>query len=155
MDTRFYGKVYNSEGGVAITSDENKKNNIMPLRDNIDIGSLFQFYNDVEPISFQYNDAQDELTHYGFSAQNVRKSLEIISDDVENRGIVENTESIKRDKQTGKDVIEHFLTLRYEEITPLNFLAIKMILLELNNINKHLKEIDVNGQREGNEQFWD
>ena len=153
MDTRFYGKVYNSEGGVAITSDENKKNNIIPLRDNIDIGSLFQFYNDVEPISFQYNDAQDELTHYGFSAQNVRKSLEIISDDVENRGIVENTESIKRDKQTGKDVIEHFLTLRYEEITPLNFLAIKMILLELNNINKHLKEIDVNGQREGNEQF--
>ena len=45
-----------------------------------------------------------------------------------------------------KKQVERFLTLRYEEITPLNFFMIKLLLRELYNINKHIKELEENGQ---------
>ena len=141
MDTKFLGKVYNSEGGVAITSDETKKKNMDSLIDTIDEGSLIEFYDQINPIQFQYKDSHDELYHFGFSAQEVMGALSCITTNPENFGIVEEVQTMDKKKQ-----VERFLTLRYEEITPLNFFMIKLLLRELYNINKHIKELEENGQ---------
>ena len=68
-------------------------------------------------------------------------ALSCITTNPENFGIVEEVQTMDKKKQ-----VERFLTLRYEEITPLNFFMIKLLLRELYNINKHIKELEENGQ---------
>ena len=144
MPTVFKQNVYNNDGGVAITSDIRKKDNVKKMNEEIDIDSLIKFYNDVNPISFRYKD-NSELKHFGFSAQEIQNKLsENCVDKVDDYAIVEQV--IEKSKIKGKDVIDEFLTLRYEEITPLNFMMIKYILQELLNINNRLKELIDNGE---------
>ena len=45
-----------------------------------------------------------------------------------------------------EEIVENFLAMKYDEITPLNFLMIKFILKELININDRLKEVEKNGK---------
>ena len=60
--------------------------------------------------------------------------------------IVQEYEDRKKDPNTMEEIVENFLAMKYDEITPLNFLMIKFILKELININDRLKEVEKNGK---------
>ena len=57
-------------------------------------------------------------------------------------GIIQEYDDRKKDPETMEDIVETFLAMKYDEITPLNFLMIKFILKELININDRLKEVE-------------
>ncbi|MDD3121985.1 MAG: hypothetical protein PHC62_00550 [Candidatus Izemoplasmatales bacterium] len=145
LPTKFNKPVLNSSGTNQFTSDERKKNNIVPLINQLSNQSLYDFYETIEPIAYEYRDDDRKvpLTHFGFSANKIKDKLESLGMNVENLSIIQTYEEIIKDPSNPNErVIEHFLSLGYEELNPINFLAIKLILKELNSIKNKLKEIE-------------
>lgn len=142
MVTKFRNTVYNSAGSVALTSDEKRKNNIKSLSDIITEDVLISLFKSIDPITFKYNEQKNDLTHFGFSANKIKELLDSNGVDSSKLSIVEEIEDTLIDKETKKEYKEKFLTLRYEEIIPILFLTIKILLKELNNINNRVEYLE-------------
>lgn len=147
METKFTGKVYNSTGSAALTSDERKKTDIQPLSSIVDDDLLVDLFK-LDPIAFKYKDVKDDVNHFGFSANKLYDTMKDHGIDMNDYSILEEVQ--ETDPTT--NIVNHFLTLRYEEMTPIMFLMIKNILVELININNRLKEIEKYGKKGDNEQ---
>ena len=148
LPTQFHSTVVNSSGS-AITSDERKKEDISSIDPMID--KLLKLYKEVDPITFRYKEEvakyqDDALIHFGFSANKFKDAMEHAGIDSDEFSIVQEYEDRKKDPNTMEEIVENFLAMKYDEITPLNFLMIKFILKELININDRLKEVEKNGK---------
>lgn len=153
LPTKFSSTVLNKEGATQFTSDERKKKNIFPLIDTLTEEGLLKIYSSIDPISYEFKEDQREtpLTHFGFSANKLKSALNDIGVDVSKCSIVQEYEEVNKNPiDPNQKIVEHFLSMSYEELTPINFLAIKLILKELININNRLKEIEDNGKKNEN-----
>ena len=65
------GSWYHNNSSNPVTSDRNKKREISPISDQYEI-----FFNNLEPITFKYNDGTSGRAHTGFIAQQVGEALE-------------------------------------------------------------------------------
>ena len=115
------------------------------------IDKLLKLYKEVDPITFRYKEEvakyqDDALIHFGFSANKFKDAMEHAGIDSDEFSIVQEYEDRKKDPNTMEEIVENFLAMKYDEITPLNFLMIKFILKELININDRLKEVEKNGK---------
>ena len=154
IPVKFNNNVLNKQGGTQFTSDEKKKNNILPLIDTLGEEGLLKIYASIDPISYRYNDEKhkNSLTHFGFSANKLKDVLTQIGLNTDEYSIIQSYDETITDPNNPKNkYIENFLSMSYEELTPINFLAIKLILKELININNRLKEIESNGKDSRNE----
>ena len=140
--TKFRNTVYNSAGSIALTSDERRKNNINLLSELFTEDILLDIFAHIDPISFLYNDQKNDLTHFGFSANKIKDILDKNGIDSDKYSIVEEIQDTLVDHITQKETIMKFLTLRYEEIIPILFLMIKILLRELNNINTRVEQLE-------------
>lgn len=148
IPTQFHSTVVNSTGS-AITSDERKKEDITSIDPMI--GKLLKLYKEVDPIIFRYKEEvakyqDDALIHFGFSANKFKDAMDHAGIDSDEFSVVQEYEDRKKDPNTMEEIVENFLAMKYDEITPLNFLMIKFILKELININDRLKEVEKNGK---------
>lgn len=153
LPTQFHSTVVNSSGS-AITSDERKKEDIYPIDPMID--KLLGLYKEVDPIIFRYKeevarDKDEALIHFGFSANKFKHVMDKVGLDSDEFSIVQEYQDHRKDPETMEDIVETFLAMKYDEITPLNFLMIKFILKELININDRLKEVEKNGKNNDSE----
>lgn len=153
LPTQFHSTVVNSSGS-AITSDERKKEDIRSINPMID--KLLKLYKEVDPIIFRYKEEvakyqDDALIHFGFSANKFKDAMDHAGIDSDEFSVVQEYEDRKKDPETMEDIVEKFLAMKYDEITPLNFLMIKFILKELININDRLKEVEKNGKNNDSE----
>jgi len=149
IPTQFHSTVVNSSGS-AITSDERKKDNINSI-ETLNIEKLLKLYKEVDPIIFRYKEEvakyqDDALIHFGFSANKFKDAMDHAGLDSDEFSVVQEYEDHRKDPNTMEDIVENFLAMKYDEITPLNFLMIKFILKELININNRLKEVEKNGK---------
>lgn len=154
IPTKFSADVLNKTGSSQFTSDERKKNSIAPLIDTLGEEEIAKIYASVEPITYKYNDDKHEtpLIRFGFSANKLKQVLEDIGLNTEDYSIIQEYEESEKDpKNPSNNIIRHFLSMSYEELNPINFLAIKLIMKELININNRLKEIEEYGKNGQNE----
>lgn len=154
LPTQFHTTVVNSSGS-AITSDERKKEDIHTI-ESLNIEKLLNLYKEVNPIIFKYKEEvarlhDDALVHFGFSANKFKDAMDKVGLDSDEFGVVDEYQDHRKDPNTMKDIVETFLAMKYDEITPLNFLMIKFILKELININNRLEEVEKNGKNNESE----
>lgn len=141
IPARFYSSVY-AASGVDTTSDERKKNTINPLSDLFTEDILLKVFKNLDPVSFKYNDQKDNLIHFGFLANRLKEIMdnnEIASSDY---SIVKEVQEPILDKITGKIKKETTLTMSYDELIPILFLMIKILLRELNSINNRVEILE-------------
>lgn len=146
---KFNKAVLNSAGTSQFTSDERKKNTIQPLENTITEDILLKLYAKLDPITFKYNDDSSDqpLTHFGFSANKLQDLINSTGLNANDYSLVQEYEDKKYNELNPKEnIIDHFLTLSYEELTPINFLAIKLLMRELISIDNRIKEIEDNGK---------
>lgn len=142
METRFYQDVYLKDGSLCTSSDEKRKDNIKLLSDLLNDDILLNLFSNINPIAFTYKNKENDKMHLGFSANKFKEELEKNGFDSEFLSIVEETETIEKDPITKKEKIEKYLTMKYDEIIPILFLMVKIILRELNNINIRLTKME-------------
>ena len=63
-------RVGNLSSSSAVTSDLNLKNSIKAMDEKYE-----GFFNNIEPITYKYNDAESDRTHTGYIAQQIGQSL--------------------------------------------------------------------------------
>jgi hypothetical protein len=95
----FYCKVYNSSSSVQFTSDRNKKHDIEDLS-----SKFIDVFDSINPVSFKYNDSDDDEIRLGYIAQDVEEALEKAGLDSDKYDLV------------GKDPHDDSLTLNYNSL---------------------------------------
>lgn len=143
MNTTFKKPVYNAAGSVAITSDESRKIEIDPLEKMFSVEDIMFLFEYIDPISFKYGGIENDKTHMGFSANKIEEVLLGLDKNPSSLSLVERiTERIRviSDNKRGEWKENTFLTLKYDELIPLMWLMIKILMNELHNIKTHKEE---------------
>lgn len=114
--------------GSAITSDINKKNTINPLVDNY--GVLFD---NLEPITYKYNDGTSDRLHTGFIAQQVKGALDIADISTQDfAGLVIDS----------PDTDDESWYLRYNEFVALNTWQIQKAKARITELEERVAQLE-------------
>lgn len=128
----FYGNwsQLNLTASYTTTSDKNKKNNIS------DLSSIYsEFFDNLKPVTYKYNDGTSDRLHTGFIAQDVKQALDTVNIDSKDfAGLVIINKDIP-----DKDPL---WTLRYEEFIALNTNEIQKLKQRVKELEDKLKEIN-------------
>ena len=112
------------------TSDERIKD-IVRINDK----QLELFYNSIKPIEYKFNN--ETCYRYGFSAQQIEKSLLNAGYDIDKYTLVSKGEGYI-DKDTK---VDDFRTLSYMDFIPLNTYMIQKLMKRVDDLENELKEI--------------
>ena len=121
---------YSQAARIYWTSDERIKN-VQKINDN----QLQTFYKNIKPIEYKFNN--DDHYRYGFSAQQVEKSLLNAGYDIDKYQLVSKDEGYI-DKNTK---VNDFRTLSYIDFIPLNTYMIQKLMKRVDDLESELKEI--------------
>lgn len=102
----FVNGIFSFSSGTSITSDRNKKHDIMQMDDRYGI-----LFDSLLPITYKYNDGQSGRTHTGFIAQDVMSALSVAG--LTTADFAAYVETLNFDGDTVR-------SLRYEEFVSLN-----------------------------------
>jgi hypothetical protein len=135
MLTLGYGKqcgklwgTWEGTSGIAITSDENKKNTITK------ISELYEkFFDNINSYTFKYNDGTSDRLHCGFIAQRVKESLDTAGISTQDFGglVIQPTEDGNGDWY-----------IRYDEFIPLNTWQIQKLKARVTELENKLSELE-------------
>lgn len=103
---------------------------------------ILNLFKNLDPVSFKYNGQKKDLIHFGFLANKIKDIFENNNIDASKYSIIEEIEEEVVDEETHEKHKETILTLKYEEIIPILFLIIKILLRELNNINTRIENLE-------------
>ena len=112
-------------GYQATTSDENKKNTILPISDSYEI-----FFDNITPYTFKFNDGTSDRLHCGFISQRVKDALDVAKISTQDFGGV----VIKQNENGEKDWY-----IRYEEFIPLNTWQIQKLKTKVSGLQEEVE----------------
>jgi hypothetical protein len=111
----------------SFTSDINKKNTVATISENYAI-----LFDNLNPVTYKYNDGTSDRLHTGFIAQEVKQALDIANI---------NTKDFAGLVIFNQDTEEEEWTLRYGEFIALNTWQIQKLKTRVSELETELAEI--------------
>lgn len=119
--------IYAASGTIQ-TSDRNKKHDI-----NYDVSKYEQFFDELKPVSYMYNNNTSGRTHTGFISQDIEDALQTSGlTDLDFAGFIK---SPVVDETTGEETGEYNYALRYSEF-------ISLCVYEIQQLKKRVAELE-------------
>ena len=141
-DSTYRWKAVYAVNGTIQTSDRNQKENIQEIDQR-----YIDLFDKLQPVSFEFNDAESDRVHIGFVSQDVKAAMDEVGlTDLEFAGYCRDAlTEWDEETQTDKEVLDeggnpiHMYSLRYSEFIALNS---KMIQMNREKIASQQQEIN-------------